>query len=178
MQIESVENEGLIEFCDTYRQVDWNALISQANCSIVICVYFWDKWVKQHEEVLCDFLKKPEASIQFFFSGAFPEVQRLFPNNTIEELKSKIHNTYLPLQSFLKTHDLPANKVKVHYLPQPLNYSMQCIDDKTLLMSFFEMFRSTQVDSPSIRIDLDKAQNSRKFYKKELQGLIEHSKNN
>ncbi len=178
MQLESVENKGLIEFCDTYRQVDWNALISNANQSIVICVYFWDKWVQQHEQALCDFLKKPNTSLQFFFSSALPEIQRLFPNNTIEQLKDKIRNTYMPLQSFLNAHHLPANKVTIHHVPHPLNYSMQCLDGKTLLMSFFEMFRSDQVDSPSIRIDLDQAPNSKKFYQKELQGLIELSKNN
>lgn len=176
MQLNSLKNEALLEFCDSYREVDWNSLINQAESSLIICVYFWDKWVQQHEQALCDFLKKPKACIEFFFSNAFTEVQRLFPQNTVEQLRRKVRDTYLPLQNFLEMHHLPATKIKIHYLPFPLNYSMQCLDEKILLLSFFEMFRMNQVDSPLISIDLDKAPNSKKFYTKELLGFRACSK--
>lgn len=173
MHLESIESRGLIGFYDTYREVDWNTLIRAANHSIVICVYFWDKWIKQHEQALFEFLTKPESSIQFFFSSALSEMQRLFPGNTVEDLERKINHTHQSLQNFLKTRHLPENKVLVHHVPFQLNYSMQCVDDTILLMSFFEMFRTVQIDSPLIQIDLSKAPNSKNFYLKELKGLIE-----
>lgn len=159
---------------DSYRQVDWATLIPQAERSLVICVYYWDKWVKQYETLLCDFLRKPETSIHFFFSSAFSEMQRLFPDHPLPELREKIKNTHLPLKQFLRTQRLPTAKLRVHHLPFPLSYAMQCVDDKLLVMSFFPMFRDAHAhaDAPGILIDLSQAPNSKKFYDKEHQRLL------
>lgn len=159
----------LLEFHESYRKVNWDSLIQQAEHSLTIVVYYWDKWVKEHEKSLQQFLKKPSAKIQFFFSDNLAEVQKLFPNNTREQLEEKIRLTYQPLQK------LAPDQVSVTFLPQLLNYSMQAIDDKILVLSFFEMFRQEQVDSPALVLDLEKSQNLKKFYTKEIKGLRDNS---
>ena len=153
-------------FIDSHRTIDWNKHIQSANQSIVICVYYWDKWMKEHEKSLCEFLNKPNTTLQFVFSDALDEVQRLFPNHTIESLEKKIEQTYQPLKQAF-----PA-KVLVSKVPHPLNYSLQCFDDSTLFLSVFEMYRTKQVDSPSIQIDLNQNPNTKKFYEKEIQHLV------
>lgn len=157
----------MIQFHESYRQVDWDALLQEANHSLHIMVYYWDKWVHKHEKALQTFLSKPQAEIHFFFSQNLDEVQRFFPSHSKEELASKIEKTFRPLQPFGKVH--------VHNLPTLLNYSMQCIDNKTLVLSFFEMHRSPQVDAPGLVIDLEKSPHINQFYHKELQGILANS---
>ena len=164
--------DALLQFQESYRQVDWATLLAEAQESLTIMVYYWDKWVYQHEAELWRFLQKPGSKIQFFFSSNLEEVQKLFPKNTQEQLSQKIRATYQPLQDLLKAHELPAEKVSVRFLPRPLNYSLQCIDNRILVLSFFEMFRTEQVDSPALVIDLERSPHLQKFYQKELKGLL------
>lgn len=168
----TIKQEALLGFHESYRQIEWKNLLSHANRSINIVVYYWDKWVQEHDKELCDFLRKPQAKIQFFFSEDLAGVRRLFPNNSIDQLSGKIRNTYQPLQEFLKKNKLPVGKVAVQFLPHILNYSMQCIDDRILVLSFFEMFREEQIDSPSIIVDLEKSPHMKKFYQKEMKGFM------
>lgn len=161
---------SLIKFCDSYRENDWNSLISQSNQSIVICSYYWNKWTEQHQQTLERFLLKDGSSIHFFFSNAYSEILRLFPNLSLDELKIKILQTYQPLCDFLRHHHLPSSKVKATFIPFPLNYSFQCFDDHLLTLSIFEIFRSTQIDAPSFLIDLNQNPNTKAFYQKELKG--------
>lgn len=160
-------SKSLLEFRESYRQVDWQDLLQKAENSLNIVVYYWDKWVQEHEKALQAFLKKPNASIHFFFSSKLEEVQKLFPNNTTTQLSKKIENTYKPLMAYNR------NKVIVRFLPRLLNYSMQCVDDKILLMSFFEMYRQEQVGSPAIIIDLEASPHLESFYRKELKGFLQ-----
>ncbi len=165
------------QFHESYRQVDWKSIISQANHSLNIVVYYWDKWVEEHRQALEDFLRKPHAVIRFFFSEDIEGVHRLFPSHSIQELKQKIERTHQPLQQFLKDKRLSSSKVSVHFQPHLLNYALQCIDDKLLILSFFEMFRKErQVDSPAMIIDLEKSPHLRSFYQKELMGFEKNSK--
>lgn len=156
---------------ESYRNVNWDGLLSRAEHSLHIVVYFWDKWVRQHEKQLTKFLQKPNAKIHFFFSNQLEEVQKLFPNNSVDQLSEKIQMTYQPLQDYLRVHQLPLDKVSVHFLPRLLNYSLQCVDESMLVLSFFEMYRKEQVDSPALVIDLKQVAHVQKFYQKELQGL-------
>lgn len=153
-------------FSDSYRTFDWISQIEGAENSIVICVYYWDKWVKSYSKELKTFLQKPNSTLQFIFSNALDEVQRLFPKHSLSELQHKIDQTYQPLKIQF------PEKVKVATVPHPLNYSMQCFDDSTLILSFYEMFRTSPVDSPAVQIDLRQNPNTRKFYEKELKSLI------
>lgn len=162
----------LRQFHESYRQVDWDHLLNETSHTLNIAVYYWDKWVREHEAALTLFLKKPDAKIRFFFSNQLSEVQKLFPGNSIAQLEEKIQKTYRPLQEMLKVHQLPLHKVSVHFVPRLLNYSMQCVDDTLLILSFFEMYRQEQVDSPAMIIDLEKSQQIRQFYEKELKGLL------
>ena len=168
----TIKQEALLGFHESYRQVDWKSLLRQASHSLHISVYYWDKWVHENERELCNFLFKPHSEIHFFFSSDSPGVRRLFPNKTTDQLFENIRNTYQPLQEFLKSNNLPDGKVTAHFLPYLLNYSMQCIDDRILVLSFFEMFRMEQIDSPAIILDLNKSPHLKKFYHKEIKGFL------
>jgi hypothetical protein len=165
--------EGLLGFYPSYREVPWDNLLSHAKTTLDIVVYYWDKWTNQHILTLQRLLKNPEAKIRFFFADesdprVLSEILRLFPANQAEELKSKIRHTYEPLGT--------TPQVEVYRVPHLLNYSMQCMDGKILVLSLFEMYRQQQVDSPAIVIDLTKEPNLKKFYQKELDGLIKSGK--
>lgn len=163
----------MLQFHESYRQVDWARLLTQANESLNVVVYYWDKWVQEHEQALFHFLQKPNAKLRFFFSNKLSEVTKLFPNHTEQQLVEKIKKTYEPLQHYLTSKNLPSDKVSVYFLPRLLNYSMQCIDDKILVLSFFEMFRAEQVDGPAMVIDLATSPHLKRFYEKELKGFLQ-----
>jgi hypothetical protein len=161
-------DEGLIGFFTSYRGVPWDNLLSHAQESLDIVVYYWDKWINRHQQELKRFLENPKAKLRIFLSDErkpdiLVDILRFFPNQTAGELKEKIKNTYLPLNTY--------NNVEVYRYPHLLNYSMQCIDDKVLILSFFEISRQEAVDSPSIVIDLTKSPKMKQFYQKEIQIL-------
>ena len=165
-------DEGLIGFYSSYREVPWKELLSQANVSLDVVVYYWDKWVAAYEIELVQFLKKPKTKMRIVLADErkpdlLADIWRLFPGQGVAQLKEKIRNTYLPLEEF--------KNIEVYRFPHLLNYSMQCVDGKILVLSLFEMHRQEQMDSPAIMIDLEKSPNMKQFYQKEMSGLLKTS---
>lgn len=157
----------------TYREIDWKALITGADKSIDIAVYYWNKWTEDHLQELQQFLQKPGTKIRFVFADErIPELQkeilRLFPQ-TAEQLCEKIKMSYAPLTKRF------ASQVEVRRVPFLLNYSMQCFDGKILALSFFEMIGQERVDSPGLVVDLQANPKIKRFYEKEWNGLIRGS---
>ena len=172
---------SLVDFHESFRQVDWPAYLEKAERSIDIVVYYWDQWISSHHHLLTKFLQKPNSKIRFFMADdsnfrLFEDIIRLFPKNTPELLKEKIVNTYMPLKSHLIQHNLPLSKLEVYKLPHLLNYSIVCIDEKKLILSFFEMYREEQIDAPACVIDLKDTHLLKKFINKELHGMRVHGK--
>ncbi len=168
--------KGLLGFHSSYHAVNWHHLLTHAQKSLTVVVYYWDQWVHEHKHALVEFFKKPEATVRFFFAddnipAVLTEIERLFPKHSGIRLREKIRDTHLPLQEAVHTLRLPETKVQVYKLPHVLNYSMQCIDDKILVLSFFEMYRQEQVDSPVIIADLQQSPHLQAFYAKELRGM-------
>jgi hypothetical protein len=170
-------HHAILGFYPSFRQIPWADLLRETNRSIDIMVYYWNKWVKEYEDELIQFLNKTKSQLRLFLADdqlpeVFSEIQRLFPNNKQEELREKIARTYQPLQHFLEQNQLSLSKLEVYKLPHVLNYSLQCFDGKILVMSFFEMFRDNSVDGPAIAIDLEVAPTLKDFYLKEIEGAI------
>jgi hypothetical protein len=161
---------GQVQLFESYRAVNWKDLLERANHTINIVVYYWDKWVAEHQQSLEQFLR-------FFFADeripkVLTEIERLFPG-AYGHVPERIKGTYENLQLMLNEFQLPASKIEVYRLPYLLTYSMQCIDDKILVLSLFEMYRKKPVDSPAFVIHLDEAEHVRKFYKKELEEMMQ-----
>lgn len=174
-------HNAVLGFYPSFRQVPWSELIKGTNHSLDIAVYYWDKWIKEYETDLLQFLAKPKSQLRLILAddkipAVFAEIKRLFPKNTDQDLHTKIQNTYQLLQKLAQDQQLSPNKIEVYQLPHVLNYSMQCFDEKILILSFYEMFRETPVDGPAIAIDLEVAPSLKEFYLKELQGMREKGK--
>jgi hypothetical protein len=166
-------DKGLIGFYTSYRDVPWKDLLVDAKDSIDIVVYYWHKWMGTHQAEIARFLDNPRAKLRIFLAdenkpAILADIWRLFPNQTVVQLKEKIRGTYEPLEDF--------KNVQVYRYPHTLNYSMQCIDEKILVLSFFDMHRVDQVDSPAIIIDLDQSPQLKEFYLKEIQELLKASR--
>lgn len=171
--------DSMIDFHESFRQVEWEVWLEKAEKSIDIMVYFRDKWIISHHHSLTRFLQKPNSKIRIFLADdsnahVFAEIQRLFPDRLPEELKQKILNTYMPLKNILVQFNLPSTKLEVYKLPHLLNYSFEYIDEKLLILSFFEMYRKDQIDSPAFVIDLKETHLLKKFMQKELLGMKSH----
>lgn len=172
-------SKGLIGFYESYREVPWPELLNSLQSSFDIVVYYWDQWIQQHFDALTSFLQKPGTHMNLVLAdesnpAIMNDLMRLFPNKSHEKLIRQIADTYEPLRDYVKQYDLPINKVEVFRLPYLLNYSLQCLDGKTLILSFFEMYRSQQqVGGPAIVINLEQAPQLKQFYLKEIKGMCQ-----
>ncbi len=173
--------QQLIAFYETFRLIEWNTLLTNAQSHIDIVVYYFDVWVNVNYENLVLFFKKPRTTIRVFVPNPYDEfnsitLQNLFPENNLETLREKINQTKYRLAEALKEAGGDSSRLEFYYISRPLNYSVQCIDNKILVMSVFEMFRKTKVDSPAIIVDLNKSQHLADYWDKELKGLLTISK--
>jgi hypothetical protein len=110
---------SMIDFHESFRQVEWEQWLEKAEKSIDIVVYYWDKWIIAHHHALTRFLQKPNSKIRLFMADdsnihVFAEMQRLFPNSSPEELKQKIQSTYMPLKNILVQFNLPSKIGRAH----------------------------------------------------------------
>lgn len=172
---------GLIGFYESYREVSWKEILTQADKSIDVMVYYWDNWVNEHEDSLLKFLSKPGTKLRFIFAdGNQPaivsEIRRLFPSYSEEQLREKIRASYSDLSERLENLNLPLDRIEIYKVPRLVNYALQCIDEKLMILSVFEMSQQDNVDSPAVLIDLENSPQLKLFYQHELLGAIPDSK--
>jgi len=184
--IESINKQRfpqLLNFQETFRNVDWKQLLQECgdNSHIDIIVYYFDSWVNSNYEYLVSYFKKKKSTIRIFVadpndSYILNNVNRLFPENSAEIIKEKITKTYERFKNALKEAQGEKERVEFYYVPHLLNYSAQCINDKYLVLSFYEMFRNeSRIDSPAMIIDLEASKHLDKYWHKELDGLLKIS---
>lgn len=168
-------------FHDTYRNVNWKALIGEASVQIDIVVYYFDSWVNANYEIIVQFFRKPGTRMRVFVANPeddtiLANVNRLFPEYTKDEARSKVERTGTRLSSALKDAGGDMNRLEFYYFPHVLNYSIQVIDSTVLVLSIYEMSRQKKIDSPAIVIDLKRSPHLAKYWQKELDGLLSASK--
>jgi uncharacterized membrane protein YeaQ/YmgE (transglycosylase-associated protein family) len=168
-------------FYETYRQVDWKSLLNDASQQIDIVVYYFDSWVNSNYDDIVQYFGKPGTKMRVFVADPEDEavlsnVQRLFPEYRQEEIKGKIERTGERLAAALADAGGNSGRLEFYHVPHVLNYSIQTIDGKILVLSVFEMFRKRKIDSPAVVVDLQCSTQVVAFWQKELEGLLASSK--
>ncbi|MFQ5962665.1 MAG: hypothetical protein ACE5KZ_00090 [Candidatus Scalinduaceae bacterium] len=170
----------IINFHESYRHIDWHKLLKESSSTIDIIVYYYDSWVNSNYDDITSFFRKPGTSMRVFVANPndsfiFSTIHRLFPDSGKEAIKEKVSKTGERLAKALKTAGGDSERLEFYYVPHILNYSAQCIDGKILILSIFEMFRESRIDSPAILIDLSKSKHITNFWHKELKGILNES---
>ena len=167
----------LVAFYDTYRQVDWAKLLNQAQSSIDIVVYYFDSWVNYNYEHVVNFFRRDGTRMRIFVADPHNQdlianVRRLFPEYIEATIKEKISHTGERLANALRDAGGTQDRLEFYYVPHFLNYSIQCFDEETLVLSVFEMFRQHKIDSPAVILDLNNSDHLLRYWTKELEGLL------
>ena len=168
-------------FHETYRQVDWKSLLNEASRQIDIVVYYFDSWVNSNYDDIVQYFGKPGTKMRVFVADPEDEavlsnVQRLFPEYRPDEIKGKIERTGERLAAALAHAGGNSGRLEFYHVPHVLNYSIQTVDGKILVLSVFEMFRKRKIDSPAVIVDLQYSTQVGAFWQKELDGLVASSK--
>ena len=82
-------NPAIKEFHETYRHVDWQDILKNANGNIDIVAYYYDSWINANYDELVDFFSRPGTKMRLFVANPednviLDNVHRLFPEYTRE----------------------------------------------------------------------------------------------
>ncbi len=170
----------LLAFHDTFRHVNWSELLSSANATVDIVVYYFDSWVNANYDSLRAYFSKPGSRMRVFVSdprddAIVENVTRLFPEYTPQVVRDKIARTGDRLLQALRESGGDPERLEFYYVPHHLNYSAQCLDERTLVLSIYEMFRKSRIDSPAIVLDLTRSDHMARYWHKERAGLLQVS---
>ncbi|ELS04321.1 hypothetical protein Xen7305DRAFT_00040500 [Xenococcus sp. PCC 7305] len=168
-------------FEEEFYDCDWEGLINSSNSTIDIVVYYFDSWINRNRRSLVDFFRKSDTIINVVVSDPeiaenLNEISRLYSDSSKDLLKSKIDGTYVKLVSIANEAGADISRIKFYYYPHFLNYSFQVFDKSKIVISFFEMFRKDYLVSPTLVLNLDKSAKLKKFFLKEMNGLIDNSR--
>lgn len=166
---------------ESYRQVDWKRTLSSATKSVDLVAYYFDSWVNSNFDALVRFFENPGAKLRLFQSDPhvpsnLDELRRLFPEYSADELTMKVLRTGSRIAEAAQLAQAQPTQLEVRFLQTRLSYSAQCVDKALLHVSVFEMFRKNRIDSPVTVFDLNKSAHLKRYWEKELSGLLHDSK--
>lgn len=165
---------------ESYRQVNWAELLESSDRTVDLVAYYFDSWVNANYESLKKFFARPNTRLRMIVSdprdaSLLHHVHSLFPEYSEEQVRHKVQMTGERLLAALVDTGGNPNRLEFYYYPKPLMYSAQCFDNRTLVMSFFEMQRRLKIDSPALVTDLTRAKHLFDYWEKEWTGLVEQS---
>jgi hypothetical protein len=181
LQANKAFDSGLLEFHQTFRNVDWKRKLLEAREHIDIVVYYFDSWVNTNFNELVSFFQRPKTSIRVFVAdpdapGILEEVQRLFPEYSKENVREKIMRTGQRIREAAKNAGASEERVSFYLVPHMLSYSFQVIDKSQCILSIFEMSRNLKIDSPAFVLDLARNRHLDEYFAKETAALLDKSK--
>ncbi|GAA1697450.1 hypothetical protein GCM10009808_13650 [Microbacterium sediminicola] len=170
-----------VRVAQSFRQVDWARLLDSASNELLIAVHYFDSWVNANLSALRAFVERPDSRISVVVSdpevaGNFQYLRSLFPESSDAVLREKIQKTGRRFAQVFQDAGADASRLSFYLSPTHLSYSAQCIDGETLVLSIFEMYRRSRIDSPAFEIALDSAPQIKSFWEKEWAGLIAESR--
>jgi ribosomal protein S18 acetylase RimI-like enzyme len=179
LKLNSLKYDEKIVLYDSYREVDWTSLIEHSDHEIVIAVHYCNQWLSQHFESFLKFLKKKNSKIRIIVpdinqSKILDDLSRMYPDYTKEIIKRRVSDTIIALDTLIREANIDPNKVELYFCNHVFNYSRHSFD-KTLFMSFVEMYRSVRFCSPMIAINTDIYKKAKAYFEKEFDGLLSNS---
>lgn len=169
-----------ITFNASYRKTDWKRLFQSANKEITICAYYLDSFLSWTQMDIINYLKKDKTKLVIITVDTTDEqilnrVQYLFPDYSKERIKNKINDTARKLKKLCTDNDISTNKIHFYRYPNLLNYNFILIDESKIFFSFYEMERVIKKDAFSLIINLNKEEETKQFFKKEIEKILEKS---
>lgn len=176
-QHQNQEFSQLLNFHDCARSIDWPTLLSYAEKTIDVMVYFWNSWVDTHEKELTAFLSRPGTKIRLVMSDPrnpiiLKDLKRLFPEFSEPELLVNIIGTQRKLNAILEKIEGQKGTIEYFLLPRPISYACQRIDEEVVIYSLFEMYRQRRIDSPAAIVNLQESPHLRQFFEREWDGVF------
>ncbi len=170
-----------IRVAESFRQVDWARLLDSARGELLIAVHYFDSWVNANLSALQNFVRRSDSRVSVVVSdpavaGNFDYLRSLFPESSDAVLREKIEKTGRRFAQVFQDVGADTRRLSFYLSPTLLSYSAQCIDGETLVLSIFEMYRKSRIDSPAFEIALESAPQIRSFWEKEWAGLIADSR--
>lgn len=98
-------------------------------------------------------------------------VAELFPDYMQELVKQKIANTGVRLTQTLVESRSQSAQVNVYYLDRPARYSAIMLDQETVVLSVYENYRVSKIDSSATILDLTTDQGLKEYWDKEFGGM-------
>lgn len=171
----------VVHTAQSFRQVDWGRLLASGTTELSVAVHYFDSWVNANLSGLQRFVNVPGTTVTVVVSDPtvdinFRMLQSLFPESSEPVLLEKITKTGRRFTQAFDEAGADQARLAFYLSPQLLTYSAQCIDRRTLVISIFEMYRRSRIDSPAFEIDLETAPQIRSFWDKEWSGLLTSSR--
>jgi hypothetical protein len=170
----------VLSFYNSFRDVPWKEMIPTAQTTLEIVVNYWDSWASDNHERLAEFFKKRSAKMRVFVPDPanamlVTELLRLYPDKNADLIRDKIMKTGDNLRQALKDGGGTASQLEFYYVPHSLNYALQVIDRRVLVLSNYDMFRRNRIGAPAIVLDLGKSEHLANYWNNELDGLLKCS---
>ena len=104
-------------------------------------------------------------------------VHTRFPDHkSLEHTKEKVTNTADRLESLFGRVSSEEAQLAIYYCNQPPNYSATIIDREAVILSVYEQYRHTKIDSCAITIDIRDSEHLQAYWDKELDGFHNNSR--
>ncbi len=176
-QQQSGDSSQPLNFYDGARNVNWRSLLSYAEKTVDLIVYYCPAWVDAHREEIKAFLSRPGTKLRLIMSDPrnpliLREIRKMFSEFSEAEIFVNIRATQKKLNEILESIEGPKGALEFFLLPRLLNYPCHRFDNEVVVFSLFEMHRQRKLDAPAVVVNLLDSPQLRDFFEQEWDGLL------